>query len=536
MKLGAALNRKSEGSSVESPSVYPSQSLSNKAAALKLCRPSESPFVTGTYHTTTKQTQLIVFEAELLKGFVPGTNNLGRGDELMVQLLAFVEDDASIQRSANSWGGAWLGELAGNLHLSCDFYEGHGRVAQVPGPLLSVPALVASYTQEYSLLLHCPLPSFDQLPPTLLRASNLQIQLRSSDPEELLHMPPLPLCREGEEREEENVRRDEKPEVKDEEGKAGICLYPYREHRAFYISGRNNGNRTESLLEWIDYHLLLGVSKVFFYDRYGDEKLPLVHKYVERGSVVHVPFPMWSEVFYRRETFINTTAPYSFPAAYDQILAYEHCMMQGRRHNLAWLFFIDTDEYLAVKDGGASSLPRLMSELERRHGGDLPLAAFRIKRFNFVGNGGGPRAALRNVTRRCPQPMQHAYNDWNGKLHIDSHDKMGAAPHRMVGSKVEIHFTKQTPEAALGHADPDVIKIHHYASTSPAEYKKFNIKFRYCPKIGSNTEEDDPVEDQSLVWAGKRILECREKTECYDPYSVVEECGNMCGEKINKGE
>ncbi|CAI5517756.1 unnamed protein product [Closterium sp. Naga37s-1] len=83
-------------------------------------------------------------------------------------------------------------------------------------------------------------------------------------------------------------------------GAVTICLRPFHTNQMF---SDNIAVSDERLLEWIDASLLMGVDRIYVYDRYATAKRDLLLPYMARGQVVHVPFPPWSEVFYRQEQF-----------------------------------------------------------------------------------------------------------------------------------------------------------------------------------------------------------------------------------------
>ena len=47
---------------------------------------------------------------------------------------------------------------------------------------------------------------------------------------------------------------------------------------------------------WVEYHLLLGFTHIFVYDRWGDHLREALHPYVAQGTATLVPFPFFSEV------------------------------------------------------------------------------------------------------------------------------------------------------------------------------------------------------------------------------------------------
>ncbi|CAI5474992.1 unnamed protein product [Closterium sp. Yama58-4] len=95
-------------------------------------------------------------------------------------------------------------------------------------------------------------------------------------------------------------------------GAVTICLRPFHTRQMFSDNIAVSDSR---LLEWIDSSLLMGVDRIYVYDRYATAKRDLLLPYMARGQVVHVPFPPWSEVFYRQDQFAGKgNNPYAVSA------------------------------------------------------------------------------------------------------------------------------------------------------------------------------------------------------------------------------
>ncbi|NJO79378.1 MAG: glycosyltransferase family 92 protein [Cyanobacteria bacterium RM1_2_2] len=78
------------------------------------------------------------------------------------------------------------------------------------------------------------------------------------------------------------------------------------------------------LLEWLEFHKLVGVQKFYLYDN-GDgiDTIGILYPYFESGEVIL----------------------HDWPVAPGQLPAYKHCL-QTYSQDSEWIAFIDLDEFL----------------------------------------------------------------------------------------------------------------------------------------------------------------------------------------------
>ena len=87
-------------------------------------------------------------------------------------------------------------------------------------------------------------------------------------------------------------------------------------------------NEAPYLIEWLEFHKLVGVEKFYLYDNGStDNTFDLVDDYVQSGDVV---FHNW-------------------PTVPGQMSAYDHCL-QTYRAASEWMAFIDLDEFLFASE------------------------------------------------------------------------------------------------------------------------------------------------------------------------------------------
>ncbi|CAI5465644.1 unnamed protein product [Closterium sp. Yama58-4] len=279
-------------------------------------------------------------------------------------------------------------------------------------------------------------------------------------------------------------------------GAVAICLRPFHTRQLFSLDVAFSHAR---LLEWMDAALLMGVQRIYVYDRHATAMAGLLAPYMQRGQVQHVPFPPWSEVFFRHKLYAGKArVPYLFPEIYDQIISYEHCLMQGRRRGDRWQLHIDSDEFVWYEPRTGGFLKPLLARLELNHsrsrprGSKEPLRVIQLRRFNFWGVEAESRRepVLDRLTWRCAQPMWHT-EGWAGW-----HDKLAVNPHTILPYSVAIHTTTAPPES-VATAPRDVLHLNHFTATA------IDLAQHPCRSWVK------PVLDRGLTWVTPRALKCR---------------------------
>ncbi|CAI5979432.1 unnamed protein product [Closterium sp. NIES-64] len=311
-------------------------------------------------------------------------------------------------------------------------------------------------------------------------------------------------------------------------GAVAICLRPFHTRQLFSLDVAFSHAR---LLEWIDAALLMGVEHVYVYDRHATAITALLAPYMERGQVQHVPFPPWSEVFFRHALYAGKArVPYLFPEIYDQIISYEHCLMQGRRRGDRWQLHIDSDEFVWYEPRTGGFLKPLLARLELNHSRSRPrsskepLRVIQLRRFNFWGVEAESRRepVLDRLTWRCAQPMWHT-EGWAGW-----HDKLAVNPQTILPYSVAIHTTTAPPES-VATAPRDVLHLNHFTATA------IDLAQHPCRSWVK------PVLDQGLTWVTPRALKCRAlpcrrstPLECW-PFCILPWQGNDDGRRGSAG-
>ena len=215
------------------------------------------------------------------------------------------------------------------------------------------------------------------------------------------------------------------------------------------------------LEEWVEYHLALGVGRVYLFDNNSTRVpiIPMLHRFITSGKVVYrylsdpLPFPR---------------LPGDPPRIKNkQAYAYRQCIRNFKdKHE--FMGFIDVDEFIVVKDPQA----RFLDILERyRNYGGLTL------NWMVFGTSG-------HVTRPAGGVLQNYYRCHQHRLvksivNTRFVKDIGSDPHHFMYSSgyfaVDVNFTK-VPLYANPQDGPipqylfDTIYINHYELKSREDY------------------------------------------------------------------
>lgn len=140
-----------------------------------------------------------------------------------------------------------------------------------------------------------------------------------------------------------------------------ICLRPfYLETECSDCDGMSPLS-AQRLIEWIEYHILIGFDVIYILDRHGDSLLPILRDYRQSGRVLHIPFDLLTDLSTSREARSGNSR---FVAkAHDQVLANEYCLSIARRRDDAFTALIDLDEFVRYPEAQAGALRRVVSTI-----------------------------------------------------------------------------------------------------------------------------------------------------------------------------
>lgn len=209
-------------------------------------------------------------------------------------------------------------------------------------------------------------------------------------------------------------------------------------------------NEANYLIEWIEFHRLVGVNHFFIYDNGSeDETEKIIEHYANMGVATYIPWRNFSEI-------LNA-----------QTSAYGHALTNfGREYR--WMAFIDVDEFMfPLKE-------RTLSE-EMINFSDLP--SLSIPWFNFgpSGHETTPKGlVIENYTERAafpPKPDQYSllrYKtivDPSRVTHAGSHT-FPVEPHGTVMFNENKIMQYTTADKDIGFACSTFLRLNHYFSKS----------------------------------------------------------------------
>eukprot|EP00562_Extubocellulus_spinifer_P007367 CAMPEP_0178521146 /NCGR_PEP_ID=MMETSP0696-20121128/27789_1 /TAXON_ID=265572 /ORGANISM="Extubocellulus spinifer, Strain CCMP396" /LENGTH=1887 /DNA_ID=CAMNT_0020152065 /DNA_START=64 /DNA_END=5728 /DNA_ORIENTATION=+ len=258
-------------------------------------------------------------------------------------------------------------------------------------------------------------------------------------------------------------------------GDLSVCLRPFYTESMSREKDAIDPPTPQRMVEWLEYHLLVGFDIVYILDRYGTALLPLLEPYVSSGRVIHVPFPFQSDAPFSSEARSGQTR--LVPSAHDQVMAYDLCLSIARQRNDYFTAFIDLDEFIRYPRAEAGRLRRSIRELLTNQT-EVPDQIY-LERFDVETEATG--FALR-YTNRFVKPR---YDRKRKK----AHGKVLTNPQGLVYGGVMVHFAIRSGYGAVTSvANSDALSISHYR---PYNYEK---------KLG-DMQEGAKGDDNSLQWA-----------------------------------
>jgi hypothetical protein len=210
------------------------------------------------------------------------------------------------------------------------------------------------------------------------------------------------------------------------------------------------------LLEWLEFHKLVGVQKFYLYEN-GDgvDSAGILYPYLESGEVIL----------------------YDWPIAQGQLSAYNHCL-QTYSQASEWIAFIDLDEFLFPTEG--NDLKEILSEFVA-----APGVGVNWLMFGTSGHGVRPAGLqIENFTKR-------AETDFPGNQHIKSIVRPDRVfpptnPHFFnCKNSTESTVTEEhlpLSSAITDHVSVAKLRINHYFTRSREDMYQKMLRGRACDK------------------------------------------------------
>jgi len=298
-------------------------------------------------------------------------------------------------------------------------------------------------------------------------------------------------------------------------------------------------NEDGAIIEWIEYHLMIGVSKIFLYhlDNHSNKNRwrQLLWPYVSRGQVELHP------------QVLTYLGQFSF----RQSSSLQYCY-DTYRHDFDWMAFIDIDEFLVPRNSSVT-LPDLLHRYRNESGLAIPMRSFGpVVEFN---ESSGKMPRITDVTNATVYDYRNGYfTKLSGTVKIIVNTNHASAPFcffvfserikRFVGyahnclyqapsPPVNEYFRPMKEQWVLPYpATNDIIQLNHYFIRTCTQHFGEKIKTRrasikkrygYIPRmfhfrlgIGlgnttaemcANTQASFNTSDTTILDLGRRVWE-----------------------------
>eukprot|EP01025_Chloroclados_australasicus_P043590 TRINITY_DN4675_c0_g1_i9.p1 TRINITY_DN4675_c0_g1~~TRINITY_DN4675_c0_g1_i9.p1 ORF type:complete len:344 (-),score=12.96 TRINITY_DN4675_c0_g1_i9:941-1942(-) len=204
----------------------------------------------------------------------------------------------------------------------------------------------------------------------------------------------------------------------------------------------------EDLIEWLEYHLMIGVTHFIILEHRSDNIKPILDKYVNQGVV----------------TYGNSQDDVrKFP----QISLYEHCV-QALQGHFDFVALIDADEYIVLYDKDYECLNTYMENF-------INFGALGVNWIMFGSSGHEKRppgaslgnyiACSLNKNAGFSRHVKLIVNTKYGQRFVTQHQFTYNDGKYAVDENMNPILSHQTPEASWDH-----IAIHHYQTKSREDY------------------------------------------------------------------
>jgi hypothetical protein len=195
-----------------------------------------------------------------------------------------------------------------------------------------------------------------------------------------------------------------------------------------------------SLLEWIEFHRLVGVERFFLYDNEStDAHRELLAPYIESGTV-------------------TLTEWHVFPG---QMAAYEHCLAH-HRDDSRWIAFIDLDEFLFSPTG--RTLPEVLADYESWPGVGVTRMVFGTSGHSAK----PPGLVIENYTQRAWTP--HTIKSIVDPRAVTTVDSPHSFSFRSSFAVDEAKSRIEEPPFTAGRSC-SLLRINHYVTKSEREFE-----------------------------------------------------------------
>lgn len=238
-------------------------------------------------------------------------------------------------------------------------------------------------------------------------------------------------------------------------------------------------NERKYILEWIEYHRILGIEHFFIYDNEStDETKKILESYIKQGIVSYA--------------FIKGQK--------KQTLCYEDSVARNKK-NVKWMAFLDTDEFINIHV--PKNLPSFLNKYENFSGIGINWISYDSNGHETTPQNG---FVISNFTRRHHNPNDYLPNKHIKCIVKTSHILCFITPHipKLIFSFNKNHYLvtenkKKITSPLTETISTKEIQINHYFSKSKEEYLKKIVRGRADNGIIRNVNKNDYCFDGNLT-------------------------------------
>lgn len=214
----------------------------------------------------------------------------------------------------------------------------------------------------------------------------------------------------------------------------------------------------KDIREWVGHHHAIGASTLYVHDHRSEPPLrELLTDYIDAGIVQYV----WWERGWDNWNYTLHNNP--------QIDVYNTCLRKyGHRHQ--FIGFLDSDEFLIVKDKSLPSVPHLLRELMAQK----PIGGLAVhwRVFGSSGHDDPPTEGVLKAFTKCT-PVNNSMNDLVKTL-ANTDYAVKNAGHLVELNSTDVHIVKEDGSVVTSPKAPPSLQnrlsLHHYMVKSRQEF------------------------------------------------------------------
>jgi hypothetical protein len=215
------------------------------------------------------------------------------------------------------------------------------------------------------------------------------------------------------------------------------------------------------LVEWIEFHKLMGVDHFILYDNGLEKSSQLLLKpYIEKNIVTHIPFP--DIMGLRDGTHADTLS--------IQQMAYAD-FIKRFSHHFKYILQLDIDEFLFPKSH--NSIPDILAEYD-----DSKLVRIEINWTNFGDNGHLKRPSglvINNFTKSGNNVVPQVVKSISNTRYLSKrfvYTNVHRFSHRFSLKDIITKLLLGYPQIIKGKAANNLFQLNHYITKSKEDYSR----------------------------------------------------------------